>query len=512
MTTRVLALIAVTALPACTGITFGENLPGEDTYMDDDRPPSWTERDEDGNVDPDGPAWDEPVTDPDLPCRTTGSFAVDHRTDVAYVLQSYHDVSCDLVEYQSAPAEKVLYAVDPDGVRLDPIDDFTGYDDVRMLFPRDQVMVMAQERSGEELLGDEIRFYDPVTWEQTNRVYGDAWYHGTRMSGSRRFVAAADNFQDSAPIHIIDTESLDIVEFPHDADWLEAMWTHGDDRLVAALFYDQFTEDARARVLVYEFASDGPAPLLQQQPDETGVWSAPSIDVWLDDTNMDYFFSFTWLAVSPDDRYVAVPARRSDDSGGHITYLVSLETGDVRSVDGVRGPLGVTPDGSTFVGYGGDGEDMQLALIDPVTLEIDWIDVPDHNAFTYFVTREGNYVVIAPNFGRGTLVLHDIDSDATTSMGGPEVDLREFVSRPGAGEIWIVDSGLFRLDLHEPDFGYIDIDFRPSRIHHLPNRDLLILNDIDEPVVRLYDPTAREVERVIRFPIEVPQIDLPSLP
>src|SRR5690606_8765224 len=155
------------------GMTLGENEPGRDTYLED------------------------------------GSIAVDPVTERVYVLRRTVVTHEEPDGTEWSETFKHLYQVSPDGAGARLLADVSDLSDLRMLFPRDQVLLMA-ERDGQDLL----RVLDPATGAVLREVETAARYHGTRLSPSGRFVAVADNTSPAAPIHIIDTTTYDIVEIP----------------------------------------------------------------------------------------------------------------------------------------------------------------------------------------------------------------------------------------------------------------------------------------------------------
>ena len=66
--------------------------------------------------------------------------------------------------------------------------------------------------------------------------------------------------------------------------------------------------------------------------------------------------------------------------------------------------------------------------------------------------------------------------------------------------LWLIDGGLFQLDLDTAQTTKRDLQFRPDHIGYLPSSDLLILDDIDQPLVRFMDPTTMEEHTRVQFP------------
>ncbi len=471
---------------ACTGLTLGENFPGRDTYLED------------------------------------GSIAVDPITERVYVLRRTTVTHEDSEGRETQEVFKHLYAIEPDGGPPRHLADVSDLEDLRMLFPRGQVLLMG-ERDGTDLL----RVLDPTSGAVLREVPTTARYHGTRLSPSGRFVAVADNAATDVPIHIIDTETYEIVEVPHDGVWLEAMWANDRDVLVGMVDYHRgwnLSEPdpalARMRFLAWDVAA------LKQNgfPTENGFFANPLFDVTVDGVTLDSAFSFSWVGIDSADRYAVFPVRayRPEDpaaegpggyEGWHADLLViEMATGALRKIDNGFGPVGFTPDGSTIVSYrylevlDADGSivehDPQILMIDALTLEAEAMTIPLEGGPSFFVTREGSWVVVASAWGDEELVLYDVDAGMMSRVGGDPVGLREFVSRPGYPEIWLVDDGgLYRLDLMSSQLERIPLSSSVARINILPMRDRLVLGDSDGGTLTFYDPISRSELSHVTIPM-----------
>lgn len=440
-------------LAGCTGLTMGENDPGEDTWLE------------------------------------AGSIAVDPVTENAFVLSTIDTA-------ETHQRVKTLYAVGPDSGRARQVMDLSPYHDIRILFPRDRVMLMTQGFDFEVL-----RLLDPVSLEEVKRKEVDARYAGTRLAPSGDFLAVADNGSDSAPIHLIETDGLEVHEIPHDGDWLEAMWLTGEDTLLAVIFYDMGEPTARARLLSWDvaaLAADG-FPV-----DANGLWAQPSRDLTVEGAEGDLLFSYTWVGVSPTDAYAVIPVRHRAEGEAQLTHRLlvwNLGANAVEIVDDARGPVGFTPDGTTIVSYRYIEEDNghtapRLLMVDAVDLAEELVELPGIDLPQFFVTRDGNFVVVASSLGGSQLVLFDASTGEQTELRGPGITLNEFVSRSPQGELWLVDlDELYRLDLFAAELSEVALDWSPAHINILRQRDLLILDDRAANRLVFYDPVALAVVR-----------------
>jgi hypothetical protein len=199
--------------------------------------------------------------------------------------------------------------------------------------------------------------------------------------------------------------------------------------------------------------------------------------------------------------------------------VVNTATGEVRVVPDAKGPVGFTPDSSTIVSYddkgsqnGPDGRtpddeiDQRLLLIDVNTLEVDPQDVDISGGITYFISRDGNQVVVASNLGDEKLSFYDLDNDATTTMDGPAIGLDEFVSRRGKNELWLVDDpSLFKIDMNAGTLSQIEPGYDVQHINILPKHDWLVVSDVPAPGsqvprVHFFDPVGLKDVKAVELP------------
>lgn len=461
----------------CTGLSLGENNPGADTYLE------------------------------------YGSIAVDDRTEKSFVLNNFSDK-------KGVETKSLLRAVDAKSSAVSEVADLSGRDDARILFPKSGIMIMSEQNEKDELL-----LLDNETFAEKGREQLDVRYHGTRMSATRQWVAVADNTSEKAPIHIIDGEILTRRIIPHNGDWLEAMWKNKTDELFAIVFYDADPEDKEskphARILSWSMED---VVAGEWKPDDTGFWPSRKLDIDVPYAAGDGFFSFTWVGISPDDKWAVFPVREMDPSTpeDYELLVVNTETGELRVVKDAKGPVGFTPDGSTIVSYddkgsmnGANGQtkeeeiDQRLLLIDINTLEVDAQDVDISGGITYFISRDGNFVVVASNYADENLVLHDIDNKKSTTMQGPAIGLTEFVSRVGENELWLVDeAALLKLDMNKGELSEVSTGFSVGHLNILPKRDWLVMSEAVEstaasaPRLHFFDPAAMKDVKIVDMPGE----------
>lgn len=535
------------------GATFGENAPGNaqyggGTYLDD------------ATVTPDTP---EGVGE-------NGSLGVDPDTEYTYTQQ---------VRMLDGEAEKRLVVVPPNGTPREVMD-LTDFEDVRILFPPESVLVMAQpieseenvdsglcrrpNRSSKSGCGDHLFWFDKLARQKLRQLETDSLYHGTRLSPKRNYLAVADNFTDGDNIHLLNTNTGETNVVPNPVGWYEGMWLHDEDVLVTAGFETTSHDDATVRFLrIREWSprnGDEQADLSSSTCFfEEGEQPPEGCDVMIPGVTALYCNTFSWISVSRDDRWVAVPAERSE--GQPVLVLVDRELNEIHTIEDTWGPVGFTPDSKSVVGFGfasregadafGHGREPHLTIIDLGTMEATHEPTPGDQAPTFFVSNDSVDIVVA-NAGTGeAMMIVDLEAGTAEQMPGPnvaargrqvdlgelrseyeldrrtisannlvrdqaivnvvdtcdertchtgenmDVGLTEFVSRTGEQELWLIEStGFLRIDLERGYAESIPIDPLPKHINILPNRDLLVIDSPQQMQIRFFDPSTRRISHV----------------
>jgi hypothetical protein len=462
--------LALSFWACATGETLGENSPGADTYLQ------------------------------------FGDIGVDERTETSYVLTQNAD---------AGTAE--LVAVPLGATSSTPVEDLTGRTNLRVLFPSTGVLVMSQNvgHSGDATLGDQqhLDLFDQTSLTPIMSAIAPGIYNGTRMSPSRNWVAVADNSQPTAPINILDMNTLSATVVPHGGDWLEAMWLNNSDTLVAIVFYNEQGPSPFARILTWEMTAVQDAGF---QADSSGYWPDPGLDISVEGATPEVQFAYSWVGISPDDSQVVLPVQMpstdcsTDVDGGsaaaagssatctvNTLIVLDLTSGTTRQVPNAAGPVGFTPDGKTIVSYTANA----LELINAGTLAVSPETVPIKGGLVYFTSHEGNRIVVGSSFASTQLVLFDIDNDTMTTMYAPGVELDELVEREGSNQLWLVDEGeLWMLDMTTAAIQREPVLFRPTAINILPNADQLVLDSLGASRLFFYDPNTLETVSAVPLP------------
>jgi hypothetical protein len=451
---RITALV-LSLSAGCTGMSLGENSPGQDTWLDPPPPPVGEEG------------------------HNVGALAVESDEEHVFAVHT---------EWRGDRERSHLAAIDPQGGAVDVLD-VTDTSDRRIMFPSDdRALLMAQAGGREHLV-----LLDTETLTEIRRTTKPTWYWGTRRSPTGKFLAVADNNAEAAPIHVLDLATLEHVVVPHGGDSLEAMWNRTGDQLLAI------------SVKVPENGAPPVARLLRWTVTSVRDWPEPDLDVALPGYEWDFAFSFTWIGVSPDDRWAVFPVLRHE-TGEHVLIVLDQADGTTREIGG-RGPVGFTPDGSSIVSYGYDDNGSGvLHMIDPVTLETELVPVPIEGGLSFFVTWDGNFVVCTSVFSSGRLVIYEPDTGESVQVDGPWVALTDFVTRPGAHQLWVASQHLLhRLRLDDAVLEVVTVPFDVLHVNILPVADELVLSQAQGPAVWFMNLETTMMVKTVELPSPIDQ-------
>lgn len=479
MSTRSLAAVMTLLATSCTGASWGENTPGGDTY-----------------VDPQDPLEGE---------HRMGAIAVEPDEDQLWVVHE---------EMRSGVKRAHLSAIDPVSGRSKEVLDVSGTTDRRVVFPADDRMILLAQHGS----SDQLVLLDTRTRTRLASVSTGAWYHGTRTSPSGRALVVADNNQPDAPLHVIDTTTLGHQVIAHGGEAIEAMWNHHSDVLFAVSATEPFGDSPVVRIHRYDLTG---ADLAAALPAPTRTWELPGLG-W------DFLFSYTWISISPDDRWVVFPLidRRPVDLGepapepgdSHVLVVLDQTTGTLTQVPG-SGPVGFTRDSRTIVSYGWREEGpagQDLWLIDPVARTRDVVAMPFDGTIMFHASRDSDHIVCAPVIGTGSPAIYDLAAEVVRGIAAPTLRLYDFVTRPGHGELWLQSQGsVFALTLAISALAEVDLGGKTAgTINVRPAADQAVIGDTDHATIQRFamaTQTRTGDEIVLPSPFEgVPVASLPT--
>lgn len=309
-------------------------------------------------------------------------------------------------------------------------------------------------------------------------------FTGARTSPSRELIVANDQLDSGWRVALVHTSSLETAILPQDGFMPQGVWNRTSDRLwtVTMGLDPMWASVKRIRV------------------DGIGEYET-EVDVFLDGWGCDPKFDYSWVAVSPDDRWAVFPLWQGQDR--RLTVIDQLD-GSVRTIPG-SGPVGFTPDGGAIVSYGATSGESVLYLTDPLTLDSELVSLADLVVPQYYTAPNGSWIVIAPAYGSipGQLVVYDWATGESTSISTPaSITLDEFVMRPSVPELWIVSQGeLYRLDLAAAELETVETPgFAARHVNVLPSRDAIVITEPAGGRVRIFGMSSRTTEASLLLP------------
>jgi hypothetical protein len=296
----------------------------------------------------------------------------------------------------------------------------SGTEDRLVVFPADdRMLLMARGADGDE----HFVLIDTAARAVLAKRVVPAWYWSPRSAPSGRALVV-NNIEGVGSLHVLDTATLQYRELAYGGARIDAMWNHDRDVLTAISVVDPFTDHPHARLLQWDF----------EGVDLSGPLPEPTVQWELDGYDWDSSFSFTWIGISPDDRWAVFPVIKKI-TGESVLLVLDQDSGEVRLTPG-RGPVGFLHDSSAIVSYGhaSDGTPGDdLWLIDPVTLARTTARLPTDSEVSFFPTHESPHVGVTPvlDVHEQPLLIYNTSTGAMVPSSRIGIDLHDFVSRPG---------------------------------------------------------------------------------
>ena len=185
------------------------------------------------------------------------------------------------------------------------------------------------------------------------------------------------------------------------------------------------------------------------------------------------------------------------------------------------GPVAFSPDGSYAVAFGRQDDlatfgirsetRYSLLFIDTRDLSLEVLDLGG-DLPTYTVTPDGEVVLIYSIFKSASydgIVMVDVATRTLREADGPELDLSEFVMSEDGELVYLIDGGLFRLDVATGQISYIRLpcgspgeptQCNPDLLNLLPNELTLVLGWHDSRELAFFDIPSERISRTIRLP------------
>ncbi len=262
--------------------------------------------------------------------------------------------------------------------------------------------------------------------------------------------------------------------------------------------------------------SDGRIVAMEQrQFDETSNLPTARVSVWSSDdgsavceTKIDNCDSELVVTLDGARAFIA-PTRCGRDP----ISVVDLDTCDYRGNLPGFGPVALSPDGETVVGFADrDANDptapplpqavlssadrYHLMFVDVESLDYDTTAIGDLLP-RYAFTPNGATLIIDHDVDRnqqrpGPIMLLDVEDKSFREVVGPELELNHYALTPDSSSAYVVDLGLFELSIDEATATRVPLSYSPTSVNITPRGDTLLLKDKLYGHVHLYDLTSEE--------------------
>jgi hypothetical protein len=410
-------------------------------------------------------------------CVRHGNVAVDYRTGTSWVVQAVRDAPCN------GNARRTLFAVQS-GKQATRIMDVTRHEDVRITFPEDRVLVMAEYQGL-----DEIYMMDPDDLRITAKLRSRAQYYTSRTSPSRRYVTVADSLGKTGALHVIDTREFVTTVIPHTGNLIQTQWLNHRDMLVAMVFYGNRRDGHHARILAWSFEDGAERPLFRDV--EGGLWVNPEIDVRVEDVVPGD--ATPRIRVRDDDTWVSFLAR--DLYGDDLVLTMELDTRAVGVSPDFSGPAVWVADGR-LAGWRMAEAGVQVILVDPVSAKEEILGVmPQMGRPNLHAHPNANHLLAFQDDDLESFTVFDVNLRRPSRLFVRHHALGRAASL-GEDDVWfIAGDKLNRVDLEQGQLAAVPIGQSVRNLSPAAGGQLVLTSAEDNSLLRL-DPETLEVERI----------------
>jgi len=381
---------------------------------------------------------------------------------------------------------------------------------------------------------DAFGFVDLDVPVHTRFVFAD---HPNLPTGEAWFLSV-----DDAIGHQADTQALDLIDLstgqslrreraPRSADALSfdartgqlAVWSQSDRELTVVGSGPTLKLQADRRLVDVAWLPDGALALVE---DHTWDGDTPTTRILVYEPGsatsgprvLTVPNCASRLNLSPDGRLgLLAPTFCAKDP---VSVIDIAERRFVKNLPGF-GPVAFSPDGTYAVAFGRQDDlatfgirsetPYALLFIDTADLSLEVLDLGD-DLPTYTVTPDGEVVLIYSIFKSASydgIVMVDVATRTLREADGPELDLSEFVMSEDGELVYLIDGGLFRLDVATGRISYIRLpcgspgeptQCNPDLLNLLPNELTLVLGWHDSRELAFFDIPSERIARTIRLP------------
>lgn len=218
------------------------------------------------------------------------------------------------------------------------------------------------------------------------------------------------------------------------------------------------------------------------------------------------------LVVAPDGGHAFLaPTTCNKDP---ISVIDLHDNSFVRNLPGF-GPVAQSPSGDEIVGFLDldevdaslfddpadvpSGEQFHMMFIDTATLTYDFMQLGDTMP-RYAMTPDGKVLLVDSTgwFEDERLRVLDIPSRTIESASGPVVQLDDFVITSDSKHVYLLDGGLFDLDIPARDVDAVSVGFDPENINITPTDTFLLLRE-NSTRIQIFDIAKGEIARAVEF-------------
>ena len=180
------------------------------------------------------------------------------------------------------------------------------------------------------------------------------------------------------------------------------------------------------------------------------------------------------------------------------------------------GPVAFSPDGETAIAFGRQADLAAFGITTATPYSLLFISTRDRGIETldigdalplYSLTPDGQVVLVYSVFESASydgIYMIDVATRTIRETTGPEVPLAEYVVTPDSRLVYLIDGGLFRLDVNTGAIDYVTIGCggvgeptrcNPELVNMLPDGDTLVLGWRMDPEYALFDVAREAVTR-----------------
>ena len=196
------------------------------------------------------------------------------------------------------------------------------------------------------------------------------------------------------------------------------------------------------------------------------------------------------------------------------------------------GPVAFSPDGEWALAFGRQADMATFGITSETKYALLFISTRDHHVEvmdlgddlpTYTITPDGEVVLIYSIFETSSwdgILLVDVNTRTMRTAQGPELDLTEFVMTSDGALVYLIDEGLYRLDVATGTISYVQLTCgepgqptrcNPELVNLLPDQQTLVLGWRRDPELAFFDIPEHRVTRTVVLPRRTSETEPPTL-